>query len=372
MFHQNNEKIRLYTEGDSWISNNYNLGIGTNAPSYKLHVIGDVYASGAAHSLSIELNESGGLSGYGGFIDFHYNGTSSDYSIRLVESTANILSVQAMQVGTSNIIRAGLEVGAGQNASYIQIGNGRIVWDSTNQALRVTSADGTATNLYATGGVSALGLNTIATDGSVSASLVPGTTATYDLGSSSYKWRDLYMSGRGTNFSIINYSIYTFFGTSNYFNFGADILIEYNGLHIGTRNTNYDLYVNGENGGNGYFVGNVSAASITNRSDMRLKNVMTDLNLSVNAVANAPLFLYTFKNGKGQVMAGTSAQYWNVVLPQTVFTDPEGMMSLDYGVTALAGVISVAREVSEHERRIALLEAENATLRAEIEDLKAA
>lgn len=363
-----NERARFTSSGY--------FGINTTSPSYRLHVVGDVYASSVVYAnQGVELNTGTYSSSIGGYIDFHYGGTSNDYSVRLIEETANILSIDAKQVGgtaSGSAVRAGLVVGGGQNASYIQIGNGRIVWDSTNQALRVTSADGTATNLYATGGVSALGMNTIATDGTVGATLVPSTTATYDLGSSSYKWRDLYMSGRGTNFSIINYSSYTYFGTSNYFNFGADILIEYNGLHIGTRNTNYDLYVNGENGGNGYFVGNVSAASITNRSDMRLKNVLADLKLSVDSVANAPLFLYTFKNGKGQVMAGTSAQYWNVVLPQTVFTDPEGMMSLDYGVTALAGVISVAREVSEHERRIAKLEAENATLRAEIEDLKAA
>lgn len=105
---------------------------------------------------------------------------------------------------------------------------------------------------------------------------------------------------------------------------------------------------------------------------MRWKDVVSDFMLNTESIANAPLFKYTFKDGDKRIMVGTSAQYWNVVMPQTVFTDADGMMSLDYGVTALAGVISVAREVSEHERRIAKLEAENATLRAEIEDLKAA
>lgn len=259
-------------------------------------------------------------------------------------------------------------------AKILRIGDAVFEWDSTNNAVKVRKASGAndAVNLYATGGVSAIGLNTIATDGTVSASMCPSTTAEYDLGSSSLKWRDLYMSGRGTNFSIINYSSYTYFGTSNYFNFGADILIEYNGLHIGTRNTNYDLYVNGENGGNGYFVGNVSAASITNRSDLRLKDIIDNVELSVESLAYAPLFRYTFKNGDERVMVGTSAQYWNVVLPQAVSEDPEGMLGLDYGVTALAGVISMAREVVEHERRIAKLEAENATLRAELDELKAA
>ena len=41
----------------------------------------------------------------------------------------------------------------------LQIGNGRLIWDSTNNALKVQKADGTAANFYATGGVSALGAN---------------------------------------------------------------------------------------------------------------------------------------------------------------------------------------------------------------------
>ena len=41
----------------------------------------------------------------------------------------------------------------------LRIGDGMLVWDSTNNALKVINADGTAGNLYATGGVSALGMS---------------------------------------------------------------------------------------------------------------------------------------------------------------------------------------------------------------------
>jgi hypothetical protein len=44
-----------------------------------------------------------------------------------------------------------------QNDHGIKIGDAYIVWDSVNQALKVTGAGGAAMDFYATGGVSALG-----------------------------------------------------------------------------------------------------------------------------------------------------------------------------------------------------------------------
>ena len=57
--------------------------------------------------------------------------------------------------------KGNVEVGTGTSdtAHYLQIGGGRLFWDNTNNALYVQKADGTACHLYATGGVSALGMN---------------------------------------------------------------------------------------------------------------------------------------------------------------------------------------------------------------------
>ena len=41
----------------------------------------------------------------------------------------------------------------------VRIGNGVLLWDETNNALKVQRYDGTASNLYTTGGVSALGMS---------------------------------------------------------------------------------------------------------------------------------------------------------------------------------------------------------------------
>lgn len=88
---------------------------------------------------SIELNNYGTLSGYGGFIDFHYNGSSSDYTSRIIEDASGRLFLDA-SVG-------------------VRIGNALLSWDSDNNALKIQKIDGTAANFYATGGVSALGMS---------------------------------------------------------------------------------------------------------------------------------------------------------------------------------------------------------------------
>ena len=44
------------------------------------------------------------------------------------------------------------------NNGILQIGDARLVYDSTNNALKAVKSDGTALNFYATGGVSALGM----------------------------------------------------------------------------------------------------------------------------------------------------------------------------------------------------------------------
>ena len=103
---------------------------------------------------AIELNSAGSLSNLGGYIDFHFNGSSADYTSRIIEQSSGVLTVVASGDAT------GLRVGTGSYADYVQVGNVRLTYDSANNALKVERQDGTAANLYATGALSALGMST--------------------------------------------------------------------------------------------------------------------------------------------------------------------------------------------------------------------
>ena len=106
-------------------------------------VSGNLYAGSNGGAIegfhSIELNSEGSLSGYGGFIDFHYNGSSADFTSRIIEDASGRIRLMA--------------------DNGVRIGNGVLIWDETNNALKVQRYDGTASNLYTTGGVSALGMS---------------------------------------------------------------------------------------------------------------------------------------------------------------------------------------------------------------------
>ena len=80
--------------------------------------------------------------------DFAYLAELSDDQLtyRAVSHTFNVSSDEAVQINSS-----GLRIGGSSGVV--------LSWDSTNNALKVQKADGTAANLYATGGVSALGLS---------------------------------------------------------------------------------------------------------------------------------------------------------------------------------------------------------------------
>ena len=101
---------------------------------------------------AIELNNHGTLSGYGGYIDFHFNGSLSDYTSRIIEDANGRLFFDV--------------------SSGVRIGSVVLSWDSGNNALKIQNIDGTAANFYATGGVSALGM-------SAGASVVDAMTFNY-------------------------------------------------------------------------------------------------------------------------------------------------------------------------------------------------
>lgn len=70
-----------------------------NASSEFQSISGDLSAGSSGGTISqfhsIELNSAGSLSGYGGYIDFHFNGSSSDYTSRIIEDVSGEINIQA-------------------------------------------------------------------------------------------------------------------------------------------------------------------------------------------------------------------------------------------------------------------------------------
>ena len=124
------------------------------------------YIGGFDH---IDLNTHGSLSGYGGYIDFYFNGASG-YTSRIIEDASGRLYLMA--------------------SAGVRIGGCLLKWDSTNSALYVESVSGGAASFYATGGVSALGLSG-GSGGQIGFDLIPSSSESYSLGSSSKGWKEL-------------------------------------------------------------------------------------------------------------------------------------------------------------------------------------
>lgn len=124
------------------------------------------YIGGFDH---IDLNTHNSLSGYGGYIDFYFNGASG-YTSRIIEDASGRLYLAA--------------------SNGVRIGNALLKWDSTNNALYVESVSGGAANFYATGGVSALGLSG-GSGNEIGFDLIPSSSESYSLGSSSKGWKEL-------------------------------------------------------------------------------------------------------------------------------------------------------------------------------------
>lgn len=131
----------------------------------------------------IELNLSGNLNGYGGYIDFHFfnssgnptdeNGTvvstSPDYTSRIIESSAGTLSINGVKMTSGTVAEGDSTIASGKN-SHAE-GNSTTASGSSSHAEGIqTTASGLAShadgwNANATGDYShASGYSTIADD----------------------------------------------------------------------------------------------------------------------------------------------------------------------------------------------------------------
>jgi len=134
----------------------------------------------------------------------------------------------------------------------------------------------------------------------------------------------------------------------------------YGNLRVKSSNGEFYFY-NGEtrdgqssvcvNAGWFYAYGQVTALS-----DERKKNVVGDIALTIEQIANARAVEFYWKDKRDtDLHVGSIAQDWQKILPQAVF-EKDGELSMDYSVIALMCGITIARKVEDHEERLNRLE----------------
>ena len=124
-----------------------------------------------------------------------------------------------------------------------------------------------------------------------------------------------------------------------------------------TTSTDYAFHVVGA----GYYTGNlIAAGDLTAGSDIRYKDKIQDLRLSVHDIALAPAFTYKWNNRKDDALVhiGSSAQYWlKTDAKDAVYYDKQNdFFHLNYASLALCNTIILARGMETQEEKIAKLE----------------
>lgn len=167
LWDETNSKWIVATNGTNTFMLHGNVGINTSAPSYQLHVNGNTYASryyaggenyfgGGSAQLFFNIGNTNPIVATSTYVR---RGTSEDdAAITLGTSTYRWANTYSVLGNFSGLLTASGNI---KTASYIEIGDYRIVADTENTALKVVNKNGTtAVNFYATGENSALGVNT--------------------------------------------------------------------------------------------------------------------------------------------------------------------------------------------------------------------
>ena len=180
-----------------------------------------------------------GSSNYGSYLrfgdgDLAYLAELSDdhLTYKAGSHTFNVSSNEAVQINSS-----GLRIGGSSGVV--------LSWDSTNNALKVQKADGTAANLYATGGVSALGMSG-GSGGSIGNLRVTGTL---NIGSS---YASLYCSNNNylhVDAPRIYFDSTLYMGSQNIRTESGDIYTEEGNIYLGGGRLYFDssryIYLDG-------------------------------------------------------------------------------------------------------------------------------
>lgn len=318
---------------------------------------------------------NGNIAGaYGSLNTLHYTyygGTYTSPALTILPSNKYV------GIGTTSPSYKLHVAGGIYSSEYLQIGSARLRYDSASNAIYIQKSDGSSCNFYATGEVSAYGGDSNSnTEGQFSTITVnngegtkiklannvgisASTTNSWARGLTVYN--STFQSSLWTiagGFGGINSFTYSFYGGT--YDSPAITITSNKNVGIGTTSPSYKLHVSGKAYATGGF---------QNGSDIRYKDIIQDINLSIADIANAPSFTFTWKDDQTkQVQCGTSAQYWQNILPQIVINSND-QLSMSYDKAALLSAIAIAREVETLEQRVDMLEKENALLKSKLNSI---
>ena len=96
--------------------------------------------------------------------------------------------------------------------------------------------------------------------------------------------------------------------------------------------------------------GNINAPAYYQTSDVRYKNIIDNIEVKIEDIANLPIFNFNWKDSDNNQYCGTSAQEVQKILPNAVQGDDK--LSLDYGVLATISSVTCAKELVEIKKQL--------------------
>ena len=263
-----------------------------------------------------------------------------------------LLAPDRGQIGMSNVRWENVYSKYGDFENSIYIGSARVWWDSENDCLRVSK------NFASDGEVSSGGVNSDSSDSDSSNAPILGGTISGDLDVTG----KVTIGGLTTmNSGFLSKSIQVGSMNNDSIGFGNCSIDLYGALYLNNPTTGkWASFTISDTSETVVINRALSVVSLTQTSDIRFKQVIGDVYLSSEVIANAPMFRFTWVDGEdSKVHIGTSAQYWMDYTPElTPLVDNK--YTLDY---ATLGVLMGKSNATEIER----LKAEVRELRSKVE-----